>query len=58
MIDHIYLYESAEHVRKEIREAGFSIEKELVQAVFEKDEADPEKSKIPVSYGAILSKEH
>jgi len=55
-IDHIYLYKNAEEVRNHIRKAGFFIEKELVQASFEKDEADPEKSKIPVSYAAILSK--
>ena len=55
-IDHIYLYNNAEEVRNHIRKAGFLIEKELVQASFEKDEADPEKSKIPVSYAAILSK--
>jgi len=55
-IDHIFLYNNAEEVRKHIREAGFIIEKELVQSVFEKDKSDTEKSKIPVSYAAILSK--
>jgi len=54
--DHIYLYKNAEEVRNQIIKAGFQIEKELVQAIFEKDEHDPEKSKIPVSYAAILSK--
>lgn len=54
--DHIYLYTNANDVRDHIKKAGFKIEKELVQAVFEKDEKDPEKSKIPVSYAAILSK--
>jgi 2-polyprenyl-3-methyl-5-hydroxy-6-metoxy-1,4-benzoquinol methylase len=54
-IDHIFLYESSDQVREHIRKAGFKIEKELVQAVFEKDETDPEKEKIPVSYAAILS---
>lgn len=55
-IDHIFLYNNAEEVRNHIREARFSIEKELVQTVFEKDKSEPEKSKIPVSYAAILSK--
>ncbi len=55
-IDHIYLYKNAEEVREHIRDAGFKIEKELVQAVFERDEKNPEKSKIPVSFAAILSK--
>ena len=54
-IDHIFLYKSSEEVRNHIKKAGLKIEKELVQAVFEKDEADPEKEKIPVSYAAILS---
>ena len=54
-IDHIFLYESSEQVREHIRKADLKIEKELVQAVFEKDESDPEKEKIPVSYAAILS---
>ncbi len=55
-IDHIYLYKNAEEVREHIRDAGFKIEMELVQAVFEKNEKDPEEEKIPVSYAAILSK--
>lgn len=55
-IDHIYLYKNAEEVRNHVRQAEFSIEKELVQTSFDKDEAVPEKSKIPVSYAAILSK--
>jgi len=55
IIDHIFLYKSAQEVREHIKEAGLSIENELVQAVFEKDESDPEKEKIPVSYAAILS---
>ena len=54
-IDHIFLYKSSEEVRNHIRKAGLKIEKELVQAAFAKDEADPEKEKIPVNYAAILS---
>ena len=53
-IDHIFLYESSNQVREHINNADLKIEKELVQAVFEKDESDPEKEKIPVSYSAIL----
>lgn len=55
-IDHIFLYKKAEEVRNHIREAGFTIDKELVQSVFERDKNNPEKPKIPVSYAAILSK--
>ena len=56
MIDHIYLYRSAQEVRNHIIEAGFKIEKELVQTVFDKDSSDPEKENIPISYAAILTK--
>ena len=54
MIDHIYLYKSAEEVRKHIRQAGFKIEKELVQTVFKN--GHPEQEKIPINYCAILTK--
>jgi 2-polyprenyl-3-methyl-5-hydroxy-6-metoxy-1,4-benzoquinol methylase len=56
MIDHIYLYHNSQEVRNHIYAAGFKIEKELVQSVFDKDAHDPEKSDIPASYAAILSK--
>jgi SAM-dependent methyltransferase len=55
-IDHIYLYKNATEVRDHLHRAGFNIEKELVQAVFERDKLNPEKAKIPVSYAAVLSK--
>lgn len=55
-IDHIFLYKNAEEVREQIKSVGFNIEKELVQSVFEQDEENPEKEKIPVSYAAILTK--
>ncbi len=54
MIDHIYLYHSADEVREHIREAGFLPEEELVQAVF--DNKDPEGRDTPVNYCAILRK--
>ena len=55
-IDHIYLYTNPQEVRDHTHQAGFHIEKELVQSVFEKDEGNPEKGNIPVSYAAILLK--
>lgn len=55
-IDHIYLYKNTQEVRDQICQTGFKIESELPQAVFEKDEQEPEKDKIPVNYSAILSK--
>lgn len=54
MIDHIYLYNSAEEVRQQIAEAGFNINKELVQNVFAK--AQPEDRCTPINYSAILTK--
>jgi 2-polyprenyl-3-methyl-5-hydroxy-6-metoxy-1,4-benzoquinol methylase len=56
MIDHIYLYRNSQEVRDHIIEAGFKIEHELVQAVFDNDDNNPEKLNIPASYTAILSK--
>lgn len=53
MIDHIYLYKSAEEVRVHIREAGLTIEKELVQNVFANKNPDQEKT--PINYCSILT---
>lgn len=54
MVDHIYLYHSADDVREHVRLAGFVPEKELVQAVFEKN--SPEETNVPINYCAILKK--
>lgn len=54
MIDHIYLYNSAQEVRDHIAKAGFEIKKELVQNVFAK--AQPEERDTPINYSAILIK--
>ncbi|MEK7567096.1 MAG: class I SAM-dependent methyltransferase [Patescibacteria group bacterium] len=54
MVDHIYLYRCANDVREHVRLAGFVPEKELVQAVFEKD--SPEGVNVPINYCAILKK--
>jgi len=55
-VDHIYLYTHPNEIRNQIKESKFCIENELVQAVLEKDEINPEKGKIPVNYAAILTK--
>lgn len=55
-IDHIYLYEKPQEIRDQIFQADLKIEKELVQSVFEKEDEDIEKGKIPISYAAILTK--
>ena len=54
MIDHIYLYRSADEVRDQIREAGLEPETELVQSVF--SGRDPEERDTPVNYCAILKR--
>lgn len=54
MIDHIYLYRSAQEVRDQILGAGFAIKKELVQNVFTK--GGPEDRETPINYSAILIK--
>lgn len=54
MIDHIYLYNSADDVRSHINEAGLVVEKEFVQAVFKN--VDPESRNTPVNYCAVLGK--
>ncbi|MBI2653877.1 class I SAM-dependent methyltransferase [Candidatus Woesearchaeota archaeon] len=54
MIDHIYLYKSADEVRGHVKEAGFIPEKELVQAIFENK--SPEDRDTPINYCAILKK--
>jgi 2-polyprenyl-3-methyl-5-hydroxy-6-metoxy-1,4-benzoquinol methylase len=54
MIDHIYLYKSAQEVRGQILSAGFAIKTELVQNVFQKNK--PEDEKTPINYSAVLTK--
>jgi 2-polyprenyl-3-methyl-5-hydroxy-6-metoxy-1,4-benzoquinol methylase len=54
MIDHIYLYKSAQEVRDHIKESGFVIKKELVQTVFKNTNSTDEK--VPINYCAILTK--
>ncbi len=51
-IDHIYLYQSAQEVRRHIAQGGFVIERELVQNVFA--DRQPEEAKTPINYSAIL----
>ena len=54
MIDHIYLYKSVEEVREQIKNVGFSIDKELVQNVFKNK--GPEDSCTPINYSVIIRK--
>lgn len=55
-IDHIYLYKSPSEVREHIQKAGFQIEHELVQPVFDKDVNKVEDGRIAASYATILTK--
>lgn len=55
-IDHIYLYKSPNEVRDHISKAGFKIEKEMVQPVFDREIDKVENGRIAVSYAAILNK--
>lgn len=55
-IDHIYVYTKPQEVRDHIEKAGFKIENELVQTVFEKDVDKLEIGKVPIGYAAILTK--
>jgi len=54
MIDHIYLYKSAQEVRNQIHKASFIIKKEMVQNVF--SSAKPEDKNTPINYSAIVTK--
>ncbi len=56
-IDHIYLYKSANEIRAHITEAGFMIEKELVQNIFPKDKGRLNDSEVALNYSAILTKQ-
>lgn len=56
-IDHIYLYKSANEIRCHLQEAGFLIEKELIQPVFEKDKNRLDEERVALNYAAVLVKQ-
>lgn len=53
-IDHIFLFESADAIRKLLERAGWLLEDELVLPTYEKD--SPEAIRRPMNYAAILRK--
>lgn len=55
-VDHVYLYDSVDHIRREIRECGFTIDADLALAVDGSDESTWEKGKTEINYAAFLSK--
>lgn len=55
-IDHIYLYKSADEIRRHIARSGFVIEKEYVQNIFPKDAERLFQSKVALNFAAILKK--
>ena len=55
-IDHVYLYDSVEHIQDEIYQAGFKIVKELSLPVGDFAEQEWRHKRVLINYGAILSK--
>jgi hypothetical protein len=55
-IDHVYLFNNINEIRTLIKEAGFSIHKEIVAPSEDKSWEEIESQKIDVSYAALLIK--
>jgi len=55
-IDHVYLYDSVAHIRKQIQESGFNIVSDLPLAVGDFDESEWDEGKVEVNYAAMLKK--
>jgi 2-polyprenyl-3-methyl-5-hydroxy-6-metoxy-1,4-benzoquinol methylase len=51
-VDHVYLYDDADHIRRELTAAGFTVERELVQTVRGMENVRPQ----PLNYAAIIAK--
>lgn len=49
--DHVYLYDTADHIRSHIEQAGFHIESDLALALPGSEDADP----LPLNYAAVVS---
>lgn len=52
-VDHVYLYDSVNHIRREIREAGLMIVSELALPVGDHPEHEWESLKVEVNYAAM-----
>ncbi|MFC1814778.1 methyltransferase domain-containing protein [Thermodesulfobacteriota bacterium] len=55
-IDHVYLYDSVEHIRQEIRESGFAIIADLPLAVGDYAESEWDEQRIEINYAAMLKR--
>jgi len=55
-IDHIYLFNSAEHIREIINEAGFKIVEDISLYTEDMPEEKLKELKIPLMYGAFITK--
>jgi len=55
-IDHVYLYDSIDHIRNEIKNAGFYIITDLPLAVSDFPENEWQKERVEVNYAAMVRK--
>jgi len=55
-IDHVYLYDSVDHIRREIKEAGFEILTDLPLSVGDFPESEWYEKKVEINYAAMLMK--
>lgn len=55
-VDHVYLYDSVGHIRREIGECGFKIDADLALSVDGSDESKWENGKTEINYAAFLLK--
>jgi len=55
-VDHVYLYDSVEHIRTQIRECGFQIDSDIALSVDGSSEDQWVKGKTEINYAAYLSK--
>ena len=55
-IDHVYLYESVEHIKQDIQEAGFKIVSDLSLPVEDLPQEEWAKQKTEINYAALLTK--
>lgn len=55
-VDHVYLYDSVEHIQRELEQAGFQIIDELALPVGNIPRGRWIKDKVEVNYAALLSK--
>lgn len=55
-IDHVYLYRNVDHIRRELRDAGYEILSELALPVGDYEENEWEEKRVGINYAAMLRK--